>query len=426
MSYKYYNPSISYYSKSSSENLREGFQAFVDSEWYNSTSASVVQEETPFGSNIYEDIDARINIGINVLTGEKLGDDYKTLLFKDIEHSTVLGTKFYFDDNYWIVVNTEITKNLVAGCLVRRCNNVLRWYDENGSYFQEPCCIDYKIARARDQFSNENPVVPQGFMDVYAQLNDNTKKIDANHRFLFGNSSNRVAFKVFGNGVRNFINQKTYDDNSASILILTMGGSFVDPYIDDIQNGIANAFKYVYHLEIIPNSISIEPSETIQLVPRITLNEQIVSKDVTYQSSKPNIATVSATGLVTGMVSGSAIITCTMDENSLVYDTAQVVVSASATDIYEIIVTPNPSYLLKGTSETYQCYLYKNGIAQSNIFTFEINDSNVPVDKYTFTRLTDNSFLVQNIDMYLSYPLSIKCKSDIYEKIVEIHLRGNW
>jgi hypothetical protein len=88
----------------------------------------------------------------------------------------------------------------------------------------------------------QEPVTPEGYIEIYCQLNANTKKIKGNQRFLIGPPENRVAIKVYAWGVKNYLNQKTTDDTSGAILQLVAGGNYVNPDTDDIINGIANAY----------------------------------------------------------------------------------------------------------------------------------------------------------------------------------------
>ena len=116
------------------------FQETLNNQFYNSSDWWTIQEETAAGSNEFAEIDVRINHVINTETGMDLGDDWKGLLFKEIDHAIELGKHYVFDGNTWLTVNTEFYKNLTGTCTVRRCNNTLRWIDEpTGEYYEEPC-----------------------------------------------------------------------------------------------------------------------------------------------------------------------------------------------------------------------------------------------------------------------------------------------
>lgn len=333
--YKYYFANKTPY-KNVNTLWNEHFQALMDEQFLNASDVFTVSEETIIGSNIYEDVVVRINRGTVVSTGQKLGDDFKLILFQDITHASQVGIKYYFDDNYWLVVNTDTLKTLGATCLVRRCNNILRWVDSQGNLYSEPCAIDYEIAFPRDKVSRDNPVLPGGSLDTYCQQNVRTNTIEENTRFLFGNSQNRVAYKVFGAGLRNFLNTKTEDDTSASILMLRMGVDQINDSVDDIANGIADRYANHNMLSsgsvVSPYTIFVNPS-TINII-----EDETVNYTVEYYSGS-----VVQSGSFVFSISGSAVPAdnytfAVIDDNNFsitnherwFYDTLDIVASGSS------------------------------------------------------------------------------------------------
>lgn len=423
MTYKYFilDPKVS---SSIGDIMIDNFQSFVNEQFDNASDVFEILEENVFSSGSYVKTDVRINHGINVYTGEKLGDDFKLLIFKDLNHSLGMGYKYYFDSNYWIVVNTEVLKNLAASCMVRRCNNMLRWVDENSNYFEEPCIIDYQIANPRDQVGAVNPVTPQGMITVICQLNARTRKIKSNQRFIFGNPDNRIGYKVFGDGVKDFLNQKTTDENSAALLELKMGGNFVNPETDDITLGIADKYQNVYTVDVSPTTISGSAGNTLQLAAFVKMNDVATDKAVSYSTSKASVATVSASGLVSLVSTGSAVITCYMTSNATIHTDINTVVSASPIG-YDIRITPVPDRILEGATETYLCQLYDSGILQSGSFVFS-SGSVVPASSYSLTTISGSAFSVLNTKRYLTAPLTIDCTSGSYTKQISLDLVGAW
>jgi len=65
-------------------------------------------------------------------------------------------------------------------------------------------------------------------------------------------------------------------------------------------------------------------------------------------------------------------------------------------------------------------------VQQSDAYAFALANSNVPSDHYVLTTIDDNSFSVQNVEMYLSYPLVISATSGSYTKDISVDLRGAW
>lgn len=426
MAYKYTEAMTNIYNYTTGCGILSEYQAFINEQFYNAPDSFAIQEEYPFASGFYVEVDVRVNRGINTYTGEKLGDDFKNLIFRDLQHATSIGTKYFFNNNYWVVINSEIIKNFAASCTIRRCNNRLRWVNENGVYYEEPCSIEYKISRPRDEVGSYNPVTPQGYIEVFSQLNDKTKKIKGNQRFLFGSVQNRVAFKVFGDGVRSYLNQETLDDESAALLSLSMGGNFVNTETDDITLGIADYNKIVYAITISPSAINGSTADSIQLNSILTFNSTAVTRPLSYVSSNSSVATTSGSGLITLVSAGSCITTVSMTSNSSVSGSLLINVSASALTDYQVRITPNVDYILEGDTTDYDVYLYTSGSVQGNSFTMTLANGNVPTDHYVLTITDGNNFSIENKEFFLDYPLVINCTSGSFTKQLNVQMLGAW
>jgi hypothetical protein len=259
MTYKYFlsgSPTTFY---SPSQSWIQNFNVLLDSDFYNSSDIFTIKEETYFSSGSFQNVDVRINTSVEPNTGEKLGDDFKTLLFKSSHSPITIGQKFYFDNNYFLVMNTSSIKSLVNTAIVRRCNNILRWCDLNGNIFYEHAVIDYKPTTP-DNRNRTDPIIPMGTIHVYSQLNNNTRNIREDQRFLFGNTQQWVCYRVYGGGLINFNNLQTTTNTSAKILELGMGKNYVNETDDNLILGIADYYKYVVPTgSAIINNIQILP-----------------------------------------------------------------------------------------------------------------------------------------------------------------------
>jgi hypothetical protein len=257
MSYQYFLSGLSISSDVPSEIYANEFQAFVNDSFNVATDVYTVGQETSLGSGIYNNVSVRINHAVESETGIKLGDDFKVFIFKNNDLSVELGQKFYFDDNYWLTINTDNLKGLTSSVVVRRCNNVLRWMSESGSSLFEHCIIDYTIATP-DNKNRTDPIIGEGTIKVYAQLNSKTHLIKENQRFLFGKVGAWSAYRVYGGGIMHFLNNKTSDNTSAQLLLLALGKNFVNVDTDDITNGVADYYIYNSGSPVV-SSIGIEP-----------------------------------------------------------------------------------------------------------------------------------------------------------------------
>lgn len=426
MSYKYMNANMEMNSRTTKDVWIEEFQKNLDYQFYNASNVWTIQEEYPYGEFTFIDQDVRIDHVINGETGMNLGDDWKTLLFPKVDHEVTLGNYYFFDDNYWLVVNIETIKNLTATCTVRRCNNTLRWLDTLGAIRSIPCVLEYVVQKNRNYLTAGSAnVTPSGMLECQVQLNDRSNLIKPNQRFLFGNSANWTAYKVQGGGVNNFLNVKTLNNKSNGFIRMSFEIDYVNQDTDDLTNGIANINENVYDITISQSTLSGNVGQTYQLSNVVTLNGDVVVRPVEWSTSDSDIVSVNSSGLVSFISEGSAKIRCSLSDNLAVYGECDVdVISTPITD-YQVVVIPSNNIVYQGDTKTFTCRLYLNGVVQADTFTFTVDGSNVvPSTNYTFTSLTANTFSVKNLKMYLTSNLKINCTSGIHSKQIEISLKG--
>lgn len=411
------------------------FQHTLDEQFYNASNWWTVSEETALGSQVYTDVDVRIAHLINAETGLKMGDDWKTILFKDITHPVELGKQYVFDNSTWLTINTEILKNLTATATIRRCNNTLRWIDEpTGAYYEEPCAIEYMVKEARNYATQGSPfITPGGFLKIYVQLNERTGKINENQRYLFGNAEHWTCYKVIGTGLNDFRNDVTFDNTSGKVLVIDLIADFINEELDDIVNGICDVQTNVYNLTLSASAISGSPLGSHRLYASVLYNGKTVDRPIEWTTSSSAVATVSGSSLMgtvlftAGSVTGSAVITANI-KNNTTSASCLVTTSASPTANKEIQISPDKNYVLEGKTETYAVYLYSNGVQQADTFTFSCNGSSVPSANYTFTQVDGNHFSVKNIlrDVSSYLIISCVCASGSITRTYNINLQGAW
>jgi hypothetical protein len=403
-------------------------QETLNSQFYNSTDWFTIQEETSVGSGQYQNVDVRINNVVNPTTSDIVEDDFKKLIFTDINHSVNLGRFYYFANNYWITINVDKVNTMVQTAIIRRCNNTLRWMNENtGAVYSEPCSISYLIKENRDYATaGSMVVVPSGMVDCLYQINSKTNQIRPNQRFLFGNQSAWTAYRVEGGGINNFSNQETLNNNSATLGRFSLATDFINVSTDDLVNGIANINENIYVLSLNRSIITGSSPQTIQLTSTVTLNGETVTRGVTWSSSNPLVATVNSVGLVSLVGVGSCTITCTLDGNSSVLDSCSVVVGETPSDIYQVVASPDRNYVLEGSETTWTVYLYENGVQQVNHFVFTLDSNTVPSNHYEYTVLGNNSFKIKNLKRFLTDTLEIAAVSGSHTITLNISLRGAW
>lgn len=159
---------MSYYSnfvitnKNPKQKWKDGLQALVDKEFTNASSFTEdVEEEIEFGSLEFKPINVRVNSLVDAKTGQRINDDYKKIIFPDLDYQPVIGTRYRFDNNIWIVFSTDNVKTDTSAVYVRRCNNTMNTQDKYGNIHREPCYIDYKVTE-NQLFRNYSIDIPSG------------------------------------------------------------------------------------------------------------------------------------------------------------------------------------------------------------------------------------------------------------------------
>jgi len=409
------------------DNYRRLFQETLNEQFYNASNWYSIEEETYLGSQEYQYIDVRISHTINAETGVKLGDDFKTLFFKEIDYNIEVGKLYRFDNNIWITTNTEYRKNLTGTCTIRRCNNTLRWIDEDsGAYYEEPCSIERLVKEPRNYSTQGSAfLTPGGFLHIFCQFNERTNLISENQRFLFGNENHWTCYRVIGTGVNDFTSEKTYDKDSVKIIILDLIADFVNRELDDIVNGYANENTNIYVIEINKSEIQGTAGDTYQLSTTITYNGDTVTRDTTWTTTNPSIATVSSSGLITLIKNGACIIVANVEDNST-NDTCAVTVTDTPETINDIVISPTTNYILEGLTQEYTVYLYENGVQQADTFTITCENNDIPITSYTFTQIDDNTFSIENSLRNNTSHLTITCDNGDVSKDFDIFLKGAW
>jgi len=427
MTYKYYNVYIDEVAATPKADYHNDMQEIVTDQFYNSSDWYTIQEETSFASGIYSNLDVRINHVVNTTTGANQGDDWKKLLFADIDKTIRVGALFIFDSNYWVTVSTGALSNLTSTCVVRRCNNTLRWIDSLGAKHSIPCVLDYVIQENRNYSTSGSKLVnPSGILQVITQLNSNTNLIKANERFLFGNTNNWTSYSVFGGGIHNFNNPQSLVASSTGLLKLTMGVVQLNEEVDDLTDGYANSTERTYSITLDKTAIAASVSDTFQLEAFVFLNGETVTRTVNWASDDEAKATVSSTGLVTVLDAGTITMTASLDGDTDVDATCVVTSDGTPISEYVIVVSPDTNYLLEGTSQTYNVTLEKNNVTQADTFSFAIVAGNVPSANYSFSSIDGNNFSLENIEKYISESLVVRATSGIYTKDISTLLKGAW
>lgn len=233
---------------------KDNLQASINYSFENSSSFNTIEEETTFGTQSYSGINVRVVHIVNSSTGAKVGDDWKEIIFQNMEHPKGMGFRYSFDENIWLTVNADLYKYVTASTVIRRCNNTWKYVDTNGEIIEEPCVIDYVFTSTNFDY-DEAVITPKGDLFVALQANSASKKIKINDRVVFDGQ----AFKV--TAINTFGRLKTFDSSSTAILYFDITKDAV-ANDDDLINNIANTTRYSSVVEIVGSDIvTISPTD---------------------------------------------------------------------------------------------------------------------------------------------------------------------
>lgn len=384
-----------------------------------------IQYEAHYGARDFRPIPmVRVDPVVNYTTGYQVGNDYKVFVFTpDFPVEPYFGMKFKWGRNYYLVINVDGGAGLVTTAEVRRCNNTLRFFDENGNKIYEPCIIDQVL-----RFTNNNDtmtiVTGKAEQYVWCQRNSRTVKIQPNDRFLFGVPEQRIGFRLYAGGLGNSLNTITGDDNSPSVTQFYMEEYEMDYQQDDIINGFANVNRFEYSIDISENNTFYDIGVKSQFNAVVYKGKDIVEKDIFWKSSDEEIISIDGNEFET-LKAGTVKIYAIMADNKNVYGSMTITVleDGSAETKYDILVSPDIDYVLEGETLTVNVDLYKNGIKQNNLIEIVDVSINVPRKNYKLT-VNGNSFTIENKKFYLLDTLKVQCTWEDITKTFEFTLRG--
>lgn len=310
--------------QSPNDQYRDAQQAFINQQWDNTSAMIVVEEQDYFGAKTFHKIEVWINKTIGVTTTfMKNGEDFRQLLFRDIDKKLERGLLYKFEDNYWLADFVNPSQGLAADVSVRRCNNWLRIIDpENGAIYTEPCVVDYDMTSPSIQVSSYL-ITPNNHAIVIVQANDDTRRLfKYNTRYMLGGR----PFKLYS--YQNAL-LKNIDMPVPTVL-------YLDLYLDElhaedsIENQLADNGRYDYAIKI-QSSNTLQQNTKGQFDIDVMLNGVETSgKQIVWKSSDCNIVSVNKQGEyeVKGAVGDTAEITAMLYGNPDVVDTISVEIVA--------------------------------------------------------------------------------------------------
>lgn len=409
-------------SRSPKKMWKDGLQALVDYSFENTSTIQFdVEEEIDFGTLEFAPITVRVNSLVDAKTGQRINDDYKKLIFKDLDYKPKIGTRYRFDNNIWIVFSTDNVKTDTSSVYVRRCNNTMNIQDKYGNIHREPVYIDYKVTE-NQIFRNYSIDVPSGRIYFQCQLNDYTKNIDVNDRYIFGGDVYKIREKSA------FDRRYTFEEESCRIM------SFYADYDnigenDNKELGVANYVEYNYSIDCQSHLIG-NIGEEGTIGASVILNGEEVEESLIWYSTDENIAYINSENGQYQLINiGQCEFIIKMKNNQSVECRIQVNVSKELEDKYEYKIFPDVDIIRLNKTESFNVFEYFNDEKTDTIFNFEV--SGVPNKYYIFNSDNKNSFSVTNLKQYNDGFLNIVCvplnssnPDVIPELIISVRLGG--
>ena len=326
------------YIQSPNDYFRDLQQAAIDNLFDCTSARYTVQEQDAIGASTYHDIDVWLDYIVGTTSsGVKNGNDFTQLMFRDIDHETIQGLYYIFDNNYHISYFYNKHDGLEKALAVRRCNNAMRIVDpENGSVFSIPCVIDYDMTSPSQQVSSYI-ITPNNHAIVMVQGNTDTLRLfKLNTRYMF----NGRPFKLLA-----YQNAILYDLQNQIPTLL-----YLDLYLDelhdkdDVENNLAYNGEYDYTIQIDADDMELTNGSTGTLTTTVSLNGLEAERNVLWESSNPEVVTINIGGQyqVVGDSGTSATITAILDGNTNIvsFITIQVVDEK----VVQPLVTINPTF----------------------------------------------------------------------------------
>ena len=315
--------------------FRDQQQAAIDQQWEYTSARYTIEEQVDFGSYDFRKIEVWVDNVVGLSSrGFTNGQDFKRLLFRNINHQVKRGLYYKFDDNYWICYFTDSYAAVNEDIGVRRCNNVLKIVDpENGKIFVVPCVVDYDMTSPNVQVSSY-VITPNNHATVIVQGNKDTLRLfKINTRYILGGR----PFKLLA--YQNTIIDKSIS-NEPTLLYLDL---YLDELQakDDIENQLAYNGTFNYTLKINSNNMELVKNDKGVLEAQILLNGEEVERDIIWYSTNWRIVNINKKGEYTVLgSSGECQIIGYLKGNKKVYDSINIKVVDKENVTPKLIIQP--------------------------------------------------------------------------------------
>lgn len=358
MNLPYYNNYLKHMAKTPNDAWRDSQQEMINNLFEDTTvEKHDVYEESKNFDFIFNKIPCWIGtVADSIVNTDKDVNDYRTLYFQDCTHDTGRGTYYKWGDNYWLAYDSTTELETISNVKIRRCNNILKWIDDNGKLVEYPCILEYDLTSTKSQVT-KNVTVTNSHVVVIVQGNKNTHKLIKNQRFLL----NKVPYRF--EAINNYM-QSDYVTENVPLL-------FMDLYIcqgepdDDLINNIANAIN-LYDIKIEQKSFKQEIGFKNRLNAIVTMNGFKVDREVKWVSSNNDIVKINKDGTYEILDNGNVKIKANILGNDDMYDEINIEAIKKLPSDAHIIVSPNVKELRQYDTVEISANLYIDGVKKDD------------------------------------------------------------
>lgn len=404
---------------------KDDFQAFVDEEFQNASNYYVIKKENNLNELV--DVGVRLVAPYRISASSSIKDDFKTVEFQRYDTNLLMGERYFFDGYWWITIDTGRSKSSSASCLVQRCADFLRFYDDKGVYHSIPAIV--QKGGFYDLKKDQMVMIPDNQLRILVKYDDESKLIKWADTESAENKFTRFLLEGYPYRTTS-IDRHSY---------VRLGVGYVDIRLqadqlqdgDDLINNIANA-----NIQISINiengaTLTIGEAQEVQLNTFVTVNGvQLINPVVIYSSDDESIATVDGNGLVTGVTSGNATITATY---STVSTSIDITVDSFVNDNYTVDISSSngvENVIRLGQTLQYTATSLLNGSPYVNVGTWSLLKSD-GITPYTDTNLTivsivDNVLVLkcQNQSAFTGVNFKLKYADSNAEDVLDIQIKS--
>ena len=225
-----------------------------------------------------------IDLNINRQTKSEVSGyqkEFTSLITAPVQH----GDTFYNEDEglYWICTEVMCKSGLYYDGKLTRCNNILKWQDENKHIFEYPVFDINSTQYNSGEFGDKTMTLGSSQHLLTIVADENTIALNHGHRFFWDrNTVDPTVFKL----TQNDTTAVNYD---RGIVKLTVTEDQYNPKTDSIENWLCDYFK------VSTVTITYSGNPTIRVGGTKTLNVD-TTETVTWSVESDVGATITSNG----------------------------------------------------------------------------------------------------------------------------------